>query len=187
MTHAEAVALFGFSSIEDVADSIEMALFKAKQELILKADQILLFPAKEKKWKLLQEAALFLGHASGDEVHLQVAVLDTETIENAFNSFQYNRSFLLKQLSHIHSFEGLNTIQQALHENYLQWAKFWTIELTVSENEDVKKSNILDSMRFLQWIIEIKNKGIEQLDLLDKGTIPADVLHEIRRLSLIVK
>jgi hypothetical protein len=187
MTHAEAVALFGSSSIEDVADSIEMALFKAKQELIQKVDQILLFPAKEKKWKLLHEAAHFLGYESKDEVNYNVAQLNTLTIESAFNSFQQNRSSLLNQLSDINSFEGLNTIQQLLHENYLQWARFWTSDLTVSVQEDVKKSNILDSMRFLQWIIEIKKEGIDQVDLLNEGAIPADVLHEIRRLKLIVK
>ena len=54
MTTAEAANHLGLSNYEDLDEAVEMNLFQCRQELIQKADQVLLFPSKEKRLKLLQ-------------------------------------------------------------------------------------------------------------------------------------
>jgi hypothetical protein len=187
MTKSEAVIHLSLAADDDLDDCIEMALFKAKQELIQKADNVFIFPAKEKRLSLLQEAANTLGHSFPEEVRLQRVPISTETIETAFHSFQRNRSMLLEQLNRVNSFAGLIAVQQSIASNYREWALFWDLEFLDDELEDVKRTSILDSMRFLQWILELKDQGIEQTHLLKDLAIPADVKHEIYRLKIVLE
>mgnify|MGYP000368220515 CR=1 FL=1 len=80
MTKSEAVIHLSLAADDDLDDCIEMALFKAKQELIQKVDNVFIFPAKEKRLSLLQEAANTLGHSFPEEVRLQRVPISTETI-----------------------------------------------------------------------------------------------------------
>ena len=185
MTKSEAVIHLSLAADDDLDDCIEMSLFKAKQELIQKADNVFIFPAKEKRLTLLQEASVALGYSFPEEVDLHILPLSTETIETAFHSFQRNRALLLGQLNHVKSFSGLIKIQQSIASNYQDWALFWDLPFFEDSMEDVKRTSIIDSMRFLQWILELKDQGIEHTHLLKDLAIPADVKHEIYRLKIV--
>ena len=84
------------------------------------------------------------------------------------------------------SFSGLIKIQQSIASNYQDWALFWNLPFFEDSMEDVKRTSIIDSMRFLQWILELKTKGIEQTHLLKGLTLPSDVKHEIYRLKIVL-
>lgn len=186
MTKSEAVIHLSLTADDDLDDCIEMSLFKAKQQLIQKADNVFVFPAKEKRLTLLQEASIALGYSFPEEVDLHILPLSTETIETAFHSFQRNRAMLLGRLNRVNSFAGLIAIQQSIESNYRDWALFWDLEFLDDPLEDVKRTSILDSMRFLQWILELKDQGIEHTHLLKDLAIPADVKHEIYRLKIVL-
>jgi hypothetical protein len=49
VTSTEAANYLGLSNYEDLDEAIEEQLFQCRQEIIQKADQVLLFPAKEKR------------------------------------------------------------------------------------------------------------------------------------------
>lgn len=187
MTKSEAVIHLSLTTDDDLDDCIEMALFKAKQDLIQKADHVFLFPTKEKRLALLQEASITLGYSFSEENEIDISPIATETIETAFHSFQRNRALLLGQLNHVKSFSGLIKIQQSIASNYRNWALFWDMQFLADAKEEVKRTSIIDSMRFLQWILELKTKGIEQTHLLKDLTIPDDVKHEIYRLNILLK
>ena len=187
MTKSEAVIHLSLAADDDLDDCIEMALFKAKQELIQKADNVFIFPAKEKRLSILQEASISLGHSFPEEVNIQLLPITTDTIETAFHSFQRNRAMLLGQLNRVNSFAGLITIQQSIESNYRDWALFWDLEFLDDAIEDVKRTSIIDSMRFLQWILELKNQGIEQTHLLKDEEMPTDVKHEIYRFKIVLE
>jgi hypothetical protein len=187
MTKSEAIIHLSLSSEDDLDDCIEMALFKAKQELIQKVDNVFIFPAKVKRLTLLQEASLTLGHCFPKEVNVQLNPNVTDTIEKAFHSFQRNRAMLLGHLNQVNSFAGLINIQQSISFNYREWALFWDLDFIEDVKGDVKRTSILDSMRFLQWILELKAQGIEQTHLLKDLTIPTNVTHEIHRLKIVLE
>ena len=186
MTKSEAVIHLSLAADDDLDDCIEMSLFKAKQELIQKADNVFIFPAKEKRLTLLQEASVALGYSFPEEVDLHILPLSTETIEIAFHSFQRNRALLLGQLNHVKSFSGLIKIQQSIASNYQDWALSWDLPFFEDSMEEVKRTSIIDSMRFLQWILELKDQGIEHTHLLKDLAIPADVKHEMYRLKIVL-
>lgn len=187
MTKSEAVIHLSLTTDDDLDDCIEMALFKAKQELIQKADNVFIFPGKEKRLSILQEASIALGYSFPEEVNIQLLPITTDTIETAFHSFQRNRAMLLGQLNRVNSFAGLIAIQQSIESNYRDWALFWDLEFLDDALEEIKRTSILDSMRFLQWILELKDRGVEQTHLLKDLTIPADVKHEIYRLKIVLE
>ena len=183
MTTAEAANHLGLSNYEDLDEAVEMNLFQCRQELIQKADQVLLFPAKEKRLKLLQLAAETLGYTFNQALDSQ-EILETQSsfIEERFQQFQSNRSRLLKEAGQVHSFLDLVLIQQQLKRNYQIWASFWN-DLRTLNSQEVKLSTILDSMRFLQVIQDWKEKGIEEIQQLDSTNIPSDIQVEILRLQ----
>ena len=59
MTKSEAVIHLSLAEDDDLDDCIEMALFKAKQELIQKADNVFIFPAKEKLQMIPREESKY--------------------------------------------------------------------------------------------------------------------------------
>ncbi len=183
MTLAEAANHLGLSSYENLDEAVEMNLFQCKQELIQKADQVLLFPAKEKRLKLLQTAAETSGFTFDQALECQESQESQSTlIEERFQHFQANRSHLLKEVGQVESFLGLVLIQQQLNRNYQIWASFWN-DLRILNSQEVKLSTILDSMRFLQVIQDWKEKGMEEIQQLDSTNIPLDIQVEILRLQ----
>ncbi|MFM6934774.1 MAG: hypothetical protein ACKOXP_04975 [Flavobacteriales bacterium] len=183
MTKEEASIYLALPDAEDVADAIEACLFQSKQELIQKADQVLLFAAKEKKFHLLQEAGLTLGFVFPTNLSIDIAALDFDSMESAFQSFHQVRSNILRQLNQTASFHGLIAIQQALFRNHQEWTKYWRqVRLPLIETE-VKISSVIDPMRFLQWILHLKEQGITRLSELQESQIPSDIQHEICRLQ----
>ena len=183
MTNEEASIHLTLSDYEDLKEAIEFSLFAAKQELIQKADHVLLFSSKEKKWKILQEAAVKLGYEFPDERGIQVNELEKDTMEMVFHSFHQQRSQILNQLNQLTSFHGVIQIQYALLENYRKWIDYWMNANVHLNLEDIKLSSVLDAMRLLQWILSMKEKGICQVNHLNEISIPDDILHEIIRLK----
>ncbi len=183
MTPAEASNHLGLSHYEDLDEAVEMNLFQCRQELIQKADHVLLFQAKEKRLNYLHIASETLGFTFGQEFYsFQISERQSNRIEEHFHCFQANRSRLLKDASHVKSFLGLVHIQEQLRRNYQLWASFWNYMNSITMQE-VKLSNTLDSMRFLQVIYEWKEQGIEELKELDSTKIPLDIQVEILRLK----
>ena len=183
MTLAEAANHLGLSSYENLDEAVEMNLFQCKQELIQKADQVLLFPAKEKRLKLLQTAAETSGFTFDQALESQESQESQSTlIEKRFQHFQAHRSHLLKEVGQVESFLGLVLIQQKLKGNYQIWASFWN-DLRIVNSQEVKLSTILDSMRFLQVIQDWKEKEMEEIQQLDSTNIPLDIQVEILRLQ----
>lgn len=182
MTNEEASIYLGLTNFEDLDDAIESGLFTAKQELIQKADHILLFAAKEKKWKVLQEASEKLGYVFSNEVQIHVHELPKDTMEMVFHSFHQQRANILSQLNQIHSFHGIIHVQNALFDNYRNWLNFWMAFPLDSNLEEIKLSSVIDAMRFLQWILSLKDQGISQFSQVKESIIPDDIQHEIYRL-----
>lgn len=185
MTVEEASIHLALSNTEDIHDAIESSLFQAKQELIQKADQVLLFVAKEKKWKLLQEAGRTLGFTFPSDSPIEVSAISTETLEDAFQSFHHQRAFILSKLNQVNSFNGIIAVQQALLVNYLHWLGFWKDANTTIDLGAVKLSSVIDSMRFLQWLLTLKEKGTTHLPQLKVELIPKDIQHELCRLKIL--
>ncbi len=186
MTTAEAHIHLGILASEDLHECVENALFQAKQELIQKADQILLFPAKERKWRTLQLAAETLGYTFTKESSITTSQLDHSTLEKAFQSFHHQRSNLLKRLNNIQSFEGLILIQHALLTNFQEWMMCWNNIEFEHVNSDVKLSTQIDAMSFLQWILSLKEKGVVHLEQLMGVDIPQDIKEEFLRFKVIL-
>lgn len=183
MTPTEAANHLGLSNYEDLDEAIEMNLFQCRQELIQKADQALLFPAKEKRLKLLQIASETLGFTFAQTLGNQEIIESQSTIiEERFQHFQSNRSHLLKEVGKVESFLGLVHIQQQLSRNHHSWASFWN-DLSCLQPQELKLSSVLDSMRFLQVIHEWNKQGIEEIKQLDSTNIPLDIQVEILRLQ----
>ena len=183
MTTAEAANHLGLSNYEDLDEAVEMNLFQSRQELIQKADQVLLFPSKEKRLKLLQLAAETLGYTFEQALNTdEIVEGQSMLIEERFQHFQSNRSRLLKVAGNVHSFLGLVDIQQQLGRNYQLWASFWN-DLNTLHPQELKLSSVLDSMRFLQVIHEWNKQGIEEIRQLDSTNIPIDIQVEILRLQ----
>jgi aryl carrier-like protein len=183
VTPAEAANHLGLSNYEDLDEAVEMNLFQCRQELIQKADHVLLFPAKEKRFKLLQIAAESLGFLfeqslSTEEINEGQSTL----IEERFQYFQANRSLLLKEIGKATSFHGLMHIQEQLSRNYQRWASFWK-DLNTLQPQELKLSAVLDSMRFLQVIHEWKKQGWTETSDLNPTNIPIDIQVEILRLQ----
>jgi hypothetical protein len=183
VTPAEAANHLGLSNYEDLDEAVEMNLFQCRQELIQKSDQVLLFPAKEKRLKLLQLAAETLGYTFNQALDSQ-EILETQSsfIEERFQHFQANRSRLLKEAGQVHSFLDLVLIQKQLNRNYQIWASFWK-DLNTLYPQELKLSSVLDSMRFLQVIHEWNKLGMEEIQQLDSTNIPSDIQVEILRLQ----
>lgn len=183
MTPAEAANHLGLSNYEDLDEAIEMNLFQCRQELIQKADHVLLFPSKEKRLKLLQIAAETLGFTFGQTLGRPEFLENQSTlIEERFQHFQANRSLLLKEAGQVSSFLGLVHIQQQLSRNYQRWAGFWN-DLTTLNSPEIKLSLVLDSMRFLQVIKTWNKQGLHEIQQLDSTNIPVDIQVEILRLQ----
>lgn len=182
MTREEASIHLVLSNFEDLDDAIESSLFATKQELIQKADNILLFSAKEKKCKTLQEASEKLGFIFPSEEQIQVHELPKDGMEAVFHSFHQQRAHILRQLNQVKSFDGIIRVQHALLDNYRNWLNYWMASPLDLALEDIKLSSVIDSMRFLQWILRIKEQGIYQVHQLNETTIPNDIQHEICRL-----
>jgi hypothetical protein len=187
MTTAEAHIRLGNLASEDLHECVENALFQAKQELIQKADQILLFPAKEKKWRALQLAAETLGYTFRPESNITISELDHSTLENAFQSFHHQRSRLLKSLNNVHSFEGLCSIQHALFSNFQSWLLFWENMKLEQDISTVKLSAQIDSMVFLQWILSLKESGIMHKEQIDDSSIPVEITQELLRFKALLQ
>ena len=187
MTVEEASIHLALSDVEDLHDVIESSIFKAKQELIQKADQVLLFAAKEKKWKLLQEAGRTLGFTFPTDSPVEVSNLRTDSMEAAFQSFHQQRASILSKLNQVNSFHGIIVVQQALLVNYLHWLGFWKDANTTMELGAIKLSSVIDSMRFLQWLISLKEQGKTNLSQLKEELIPKDIQHELCRLKILYK
>lgn len=185
MTTTEAANHLGLSQYEDLFDAVEMNVFQCKQELIQKADQILLFSSKEKRLRLLQTAAETLGFSFHEEFFpsLKLSAISS-SIEVHFQQFQANRAQLLGMISKVESFGALIEIQNQLMKNQLHWALFWK-NVVVTESEELKLSKILDSMRFLQVIQAWKRQGIMEREQLEIELIPEDIQHEIHRLKTV--
>ena len=183
MTTAEAANHLGLSNYEDLDEAVEMNLFQCRQELIQKADQVLLFPSKEKRLKLLQLAAETLGYMFNQSLDSQ-EIIETQSslLVERFQQFQSNRSRLLKEAGNVHSFLGLVDIQQQLSRNYQHWASFWN-DLNTLHPQELKLSSVLDSMRFLQVIHEWKKQGLTETSDLNPTNIPIDIQVEILRLQ----
>ena len=162
MTVEEASIHLALSNTEDLHDAIESSLFQAKQELIQKADQVLLFVAKEKKWQLFQEAGRTLGFTFPSDSPFEVSTVSTHSLEDAFQSFH-----------------------QALFVNYLHWLGFWKDANTTMEKGAIKLSSVIDSMRFLQWLLSLKEQGVIHLPQLKEALIPKDIQHELSRLKIL--
>ena len=186
MTTAEAANHLGLSNYEDLDEAVEMNLFQCRQELIQKADQVLLFPAKGKRLKLLQIAAETLGYTFNQALDSQ-DIIETQSslLAERFQHFQSNRSRLLKEAGNVQSFLGLVGIQQQLSRNFQHWASFWN-DLNTLHPQELKLSSVLDSMRFLQVIHEWNKKGIEGIQQLDSTNIPIDIQVEILRLQQVL-
>lgn len=185
MTTEEAANHLGLSKYEDLFDAVEMNVFQCKQELIQKADQILLFPSKEKRLQLLQTAAESLGFTFGiDSIPTFSYPLDSNNIDAHFQQFQTNRSLLLSTIGKVDSFHGLIDVHRQLTKNYQQWAAFWQ-NVEIKEGEELKLSSMLDSMRFLQVIQDWKKQGVIYREQLQIDLIPKDVQHEILRLKAV--
>lgn len=183
MTPAEAANHLGLSNYEDLDEAVEMNLFQCRQELIQKADHVLLFPAKEKRFKLLQLAAETLGYTFEQAVNKDELVEGKSSlIEECFQHFQANRSRLLKEVGKAKSFIGLAHIQEQLRSNYQLWASFWK-DLSTLPSQELKLSTLLDSMRFLQVIHEWKKQGLTETSELNETNIPIDIQLEILRLQ----
>jgi hypothetical protein len=183
VTTAEAANHLGLSNYEDLDEAVEMNLFQCRQELIQKSDQVLLFPAKEKRLKLLQLAAETLGYTFEQALNTdEIVEGQSMLIEERFQHFQAYRSRLLKEVGNVTSFLGLVNIQQQLSRNYQHWASFWS-GLRTLNSQEVKLSTILDSMRFIQVIQDWKEKGMEEIQQLDSTNIPVDIQVEILRLQ----
>jgi len=183
VTPAEAANHLGLSNYEDLDEAVEMNLFQCRQELIQKADQVLLFPAKEKRLKLLQTASETFGYIFGQEFYdLKIEECQSSRIEEYFHHFQANRSRLLKQAGQVNSFLGLVQIQEQLKRNYQFWSTFWN-DMNPLNHQDVKLSELVDSMRFLQAINQWKEQGFEELHQLESAKIPTDIQVEIVRLQ----
>ena len=185
MTVEEASIHLALSNTEDLHDAIESNLFLAKQELIQKADQVLLFVAKEKKWKLLQEAGRTLGFTFPSDSPIEVSELSTHSLEDAFQSFHQQRASILSKLNQVNSFHGIIAVQQALFVNYLHWLGFWKDANTTMEKGAIKLSSVIDSMRFLQWLLSLKEQGVIHLPQLKEALIPKDIQHELSRLKIL--
>lgn len=183
MTPAEAANHLGLSNFEDLDEAVEMNLFQCRQDLIQKADHVLLFPAKEKRLKLLQIASETFGYTFNQELyHLKIEEYHSSRIEEYFSHFQANRSHLLKQAGQVNSFLGLVHVQEQLKRNYQFWSMFWN-DLKSINLQEVKLSELVDSMRFLQVINQWKEQGLEELHQLDTASIPMDIQVEILRLQ----
>ena len=183
MTPAEAANHLGLSNYEDLDEAVEMNLFQCRQELIQKADHVFLFPAKEKRLKLLQLASETVGFTFDQELYSQeIAESQSKRIEEQFHCFQANRSRLLKEAGQVKSFLGLVHIQEQLKRNYQFWTTFWN-EMKSINLQEVKLSELVDSMRFLQVIHQWKEQGLEELHQLDSAKIPMDIQVEILRLQ----
>ena len=185
MTVEEASIHLALSNTEDLHDAIESSLFQAKQELIQKADQVLLFVAKEKKWQLFQEAGRTLGFTFPSDSPIEVSELSTHSLEDAFQSFHQQRAYILSKLNQVNSFHGIIAVQQALFVNYLHWLGFWKDANTTMEKGAIKLSSVIDSMRFLQWLISLKEQGKTNLSQLKEELIPKDIQHELCRLKIL--
>lgn len=182
MTPVEAANHLGLSNYEDLDEAVEMNLFLCRQELIQKADHVFLFQAKEKRLKLLQIASETVGFTFEQELYSQeVAECQSSRIEESFHYFQANRSRLLKEVGQAQSFLGLVFIQEQLKRNYQFWAMFWN-DMKSLNHQDVKLSELVDSMRFLQVIHQWKEQGMEELHQLESTKIPMDIQVEILRL-----
>ncbi len=185
MTPAEASNHLGLSNYEDLDEAVEMNLFQCRQELIQKADHVLLFPSKEKRLKLLQLASETLGYTFDEVLHCQeLTQSQSKRIEDQFHCFQANRSRLLKEVGEVTSFLRLVHVQEQLKRNYQFWSMFWNDMKSLSLQE-VKLSELVDSMRFLQVIHQWKEQGMEELHQLDSTKIPMDIQVEILRLQQI--
>lgn len=186
MTPAEAANHLGLSNYEDLDDAVEMNLFQCKQELIQKADHVLLFPAKEKRLKLLQAASETLGFTFEPIVHNEeIAENKSNRIEEHFHCFQFNRSRLLKEAGQVKSFLELVHVQEQLKRNYRFWCEIWN-DIKSIDLQEVKLSELIDSMRFLQVIHQWKEQGLEELNQLDSTKIPMDIQVEILRLQKVL-
>jgi hypothetical protein len=183
VTPAEAANHLGLSNYEDLEEAVEMNLFQCQQELIQKADQVLLFPAKEKRLQLFQRASETLGYTFNSDI-LSIGISESQTnlIEEHFHCFQANRSRLLKELTQAQSFHGLIHVQEQLKRNYHLWALYWRNIQSINLQE-VKLSEIVDSMRFLQVINRWKEQGLVEIQQLDFREIPLDIQVEISRLQ----
>lgn len=183
MTPAEAANHLGLSNYEDLDESIEMNLFQCRQELIQKSDQVLLFPSKEKRLKLLQIASETLGFTFEQTLGRYEFLENQSTlIEERFQHFQANRSLLLKEAGQVSTFLGLVHIQQQLSRNYQRWAGFWN-DLKILNSPEIKLSLVLDSMRFLRVIQAWNKQGLQEIQQLDSTDIPIDIQVEILRLQ----
>jgi hypothetical protein len=85
----------------------------------------------------------------------------------------------------VNSFHGIIAVQQALLVNYLHWLGFWKEANTTMEQGAVKLSSVIDSMRFLQWLLSLKEQEIIHLHQLKEGLIPKDIQHELCRLKIL--
>jgi hypothetical protein len=183
VTSAEAANHLGLSNYEDLDEAVEMNLFQCRQDLIQKADHVLLFPAKEKRLKLLQQASETLGYTFELEMSgYDMIECQSERMEEHFHCFQANRSRLLKEAAQVCSFLGLVHVQEQLKRNYQLWAMFWGNMKSI-DLQEVKLSEIVDSMRFLQVINQWKEQGIEELQQLESSVIPMEIQLEILRLQ----
>jgi len=185
VTTAEAANHLGLSNYEDLDEAVELNLFQCRQELIQKADQVLLFVAKEKKWKLLQEAGRTLGFTFPSDSLIEVSGLSTHSLEDAFQSFHQQRASILSRLNQVNSFHGIIAVQKALLVNYLHWLGFWKHAKTTIDLVDVKLSSVIDSMYFLQWLLSLKEQGVIHLHQLKEELIPKEIQHELCRLKIL--
>jgi len=186
VTPVEAANHLGLSNYEDLDEAVEMNLFQCRQELIQKADQVLLFPAKGKRLKLLQIAAETLGYTFNQALDSQ-DIIETQSslLAERFQHFQSNRSRLLKEVGNVQSFLELVNIQKQLSRNFQHWASFWN-DLNTLHPQELKLSSVIDSMRFLQVIHEWNKKEIEGIQQLDSTNIPIDIQVEILRLQQVL-
>ena len=185
MTPAEASIHLALSNAGDIHDAIENNLFQAKQELIQKADHILLFASKEKKWKTLQEAGETLGYTFPEDNNIPVLEWKTDTMEDNFHSFHQQRSQCLQKLNAVSSFNGIIEVQKALLSNYMKWLDYWQKTPLIFEMEDVKLSSSLDPMLLLQWILSLKTQAIQHATEIQLTLVPKDIMHELTRLKLL--
>lgn len=183
MTPSEASNYLGISIRDDLDEAIELRLFESKQELIQKVDQVLLFSSREKKWKLLSEACIILGHRQNSMAQIEeISVIAAENIKERFHQFLTNRSKLLNQLNRISSFHELVSLQKQFEKNYIQWAEFWK-DFYVEYEQDIAFSKLIDPMYFIQVIQLWENQGVSELHQLNEIEIPDEIKHEIRRLQ----
>ena len=186
MTPEEALLFLGVEKDEDLEDAYELALFEIRQFLVSRPVLLRTFQSRQARIAKLREAFQALG---GEEpAFTPVSPLDFQPspeICEHFRRYHAAKSELKRQVSHAVNSEQMEELVQvfiglerAFVEPFSDYSDWTAREVLISKEPD--------TMLILSLLREQAEKGLKTLEDLHKSrnNLPAELAHELKRLSL---